>query len=342
MTAMNDSGNDFRNDNIGQYKTVIMGVDSYLPQQIVENKELEKKIDTSDEWIRQRTGIFRRHIAAEDENTSSLAIKAAQNLINQLQTDSKQIDLVIVATSSPDNVFPATATRVQQALGIRGAAFDVQAVCAGFIYALVTANSLLSQGLYKRALVIGADLYSRFVDWSDRNTCILFGDGAGAILLDAVPIAEHQKYDGRGYIHGRVWSDGAYYDSLYVDGGPGSSGKTIGKIHMNGKEVFKHAVNYMSESMQIVLKEAGLDIESLDWLAPHQANIRIMKAVAEKLEVPDEKVFVTVQEHANIAAATIPVALHHGVVSGKLKQGDIVGMTALGGGFAWGAAVVKW
>ncbi len=320
-----------------------MGVDSYLPHKIVENTDLEKQIDTSDEWIRQRTGIIRRHIAAPEENTSSLAIAAAKNLINQLQTDCNDIDLVIVATSSPDNVFPATATRVQHALGIRGAAFDMQAVCAGFIYALVTANSFLSQGLFKRALIIGADLYSRIVDWQDRNTCILFGDGAGAMLLDAVPAEKYDdSYNGRGYIHGRLWSDGQFYDSLYVDGGAGSTGQTVGSIHMNGKEVFKHAVTQMSASLKTILDESDIKVEALDWLAPHQANIRIMHAVAEKLNIPAEKVFETVQEHANIAAATIPVALDHGVKTGKLKQGDLVGMTALGGGFAWGAALVKW
>ncbi len=321
-------------------RTVILGVGSYLPEKIVSNKDLEKTLDTSDEWIRQRTGIFQRHIAAEDENTSTLAIKAVQNLFAENNLTSENIDLVLVATSSPDHVFPATATRVQQALGLTGAAFDIQAVCAGFVYGLVTANALMQQGLYRRVLVIGADLYSRIVDWQDRNTCILFGDGAGAVLLESVACDTNDNAD-RGFIHGKLWSDGTYYDSLYVDGGPGSTG-AVGNLHMNGKEVFKHAVKHMSGALQIVMQEAGVSLDDIDWLAPHQANIRIMNAVAEKLEMPAEKILQTVHEHANIAAATIPVCLHYGVKAGQVKQGDLIALTALGGGFAWGAALIRW
>ena len=319
-------------------KTIFHGAGSYLPKRVIDNLELEKTLDTSDEWITSRTGIKRRHIAADDETTSSIGTEAARATFDNTGFTASDIDLLIVATSSPDNIFPATATRIQSNLGIKGAAFDIQAVCSGFIYAIITADALLKQGSYKRALVVCAELYSRMVDWNDRNTCILFGDGGAAVIMEAVA---NNEYQDRGFIHGRVWSDGDFYHSLYAEGGVGTNPQ-IGKIVMNGKEIFKQAVIHMTRSLEIVADEAGIALKDIDWLVPHQANRRIMDSVAEKLHIPPSKVFATIEEHANIAAATIPYALQDGISKGKLKQGDLIGLTALGGGLAWGAALIRW
>ncbi len=319
-------------------KTIFHGVGTYLPKRVIANSEFEATLDTNDEWIQSRTGIMRRHIAAPEETTSSLGIKAGQAVMEITGFTPQDIDLIIVATSSPDNIFPATAARIQHGLGIQGAAFDIQAVCSGFIYAIVTADALLKQGHYKRALVIGAELYSRMLDWSDRNTCILFGDGAGAVIMEAVSVDSHGN---RGFIHGKLWTDGSHYDALYVQGGVGSTPE-IGKIFMNGREIFKQAVTHMSSAVEIVAKQVGISLHEIDWLVPHQANQRIMMAVAEKLSIEKERVFATVHEHANIAAATIPLALKHGQDTGKLKQGDLVALTALGAGLAWGSILLRW
>ncbi|MBM3580168.1 MAG: ketoacyl-ACP synthase III [Alphaproteobacteria bacterium] len=314
----------------------IIATGSYLPQRIVTNTDLEKTVETSNEWIVERTGINRRHVAAENELTSDLATTAAKKALEKSGLKAEEIEMIIVATTTPDLTFPATATTVQAKLGAKSAfAFDIQAVCSGFVYAVVTADNFIKSGQVKNALVIGADKLSSIVDWKDRNTCILFGDGAGAVVLQAT-----QEKD-RGIIASSLHSDGTLNDILKTSGGASSNQKT-GTIEMSGKEVFKHAVEKMVKSVLSTLNKAGLTTKDIDLLVPHQANLRILNAVATRLEMPEEKVIITVQNHANTSAASIPLALDHANSNGKIKKGDVVVLEALGGGLTWGSVVLKW
>jgi 3-oxoacyl-[acyl-carrier-protein] synthase-3 len=307
-----------------------------LPERIVTNSELASRIDTSDEWISQRTGIRQRHIAAEGELTSDLAIAASRRALEKAGCDGGDIDIIVLATATPDNTFPATATKVQAALGMTGgAAFDIQAVCTGFIYALAMADNMIRLGQANRALVIGAEVFSRILDWEDRGTCVLFGDGAGAVMLEAAEDGE------RGILSTHLFSDGRNYHSLFVDGGPGSTG-TAGYLRMAGKEVYRHAVVRMAESVDRALEANGLSHGDLDWLVPHQANLRIIESTGKKLELPMDKVIVTVDRQANTSAATIPLALAEACDDGRISKGHLVAMTAMGGGFTWGSALVSW
>jgi 3-oxoacyl-[acyl-carrier-protein] synthase-3 len=325
---------------VTQIRSVVLGCGSYLPEQVVTNAQLAARIDTSDEWIVQRTGIRERHIAAEGEFTSHLAIKAAQAALTDAGVDAQSIDLIVLATSTPDNTFPATAVAVQHALGINhGAAFDLQAVCSGFVFALATADNFLRTGAFKRALVIGAETFSRILDWNDRGTCVLFGDGAGAIVLKAEQ-GQGTSAD-RGILANALHSDGRQHDILYVDGGP-SSTKSTGFLRMEGKEVFKHAVINMAAVVGEVLEKAGLQSKDIDWLVPHQANKRIIDGTGRKLGLPPERVVVTVDKHANTSAASIPLALDTAVKDGRIKKGDLLLMEGIGGGLAWGASLVRW
>ena len=321
-------------------RSVVLGCGSYLPERVLSNAELAKKVDTSDEWIVQRTGIQQRHIAAEGEFTSHLAIKAAQAALKNAGIDAQSIDLIVLATSTPDNTFPATAVAVQSALGItHGAAFDLQAVCSGFIFALTTADSLLRTGAGKRALVIGAETFSRILDWTDRGTCVLFGDGAGAVILEA------QQQDGtaadRGVLTTHLRSDGRHKQKLYVDGGP-SSTQTVGYLRMEGREVFKHAVGMITDVIEDSFGALGITADDIDWFVPHQANKRIIDASAQKLHIAPQKVVLTVDRHGNTSAASIPLALSVAVNDGRIKKGDLVLLEAMGGGFTWGSALVRW
>jgi 3-oxoacyl-[acyl-carrier-protein] synthase III len=317
-------------------RSVIKGVGSALPKRAVSNHELAKTVDTSHEWIVERTGIHSRHIADDTETTRSLAVDAAKAALSAAGMISNDIDLIILATSTPNNTFPATATLVQNDLGIRhGAAFDVQAVCSGFVYALTTADALLKAGQAKAALVIGSETFSRILDWSDRGTCVLFGDGAGAMVL----VAEEGPGDA-GILACKLHSDGQYYDKLYVDGGP-STTKTVGLLRMEGREVFKHAVNNMTSVMLEVLQEAGIANDQVDWLVPHQANIRILDGTAKKLGIAEDRVVVTVDKHGNTSAASIPLAFDCAVKDGRIKPGQLVMMEAMGGGFTWGAVLAR-
>ncbi|MBU4568421.1 MAG: ketoacyl-ACP synthase III [Alphaproteobacteria bacterium] len=320
-------------------RSVVLGCGSYLPERILTNAELAAKVDTSDEWIVQRTGIRQRHIAAEGEFTSHLAIKAALAAIAHAGIDAQSIDLIVLATSTPDNTFPATAVSVQNALGIHhGAAFDLQAVCSGFVFALATADNFLKAGAFKRALVIGAETFSRILDWTDRGTCVLFGDGAGAIILDAQQ--EAGDATDRGVLTTHLRSDGRHKAKLYVDGGP-SSTQTVGYLRMEGREVFKHAVGMITDVIVDAFKATGATAESIDWFVPHQANKRILDGVAKKLNIPESKVIITVDQHANTSAASIPLALDHAVRSGRAKPGDLILSEAMGGGFSWGASLFR-
>jgi 3-oxoacyl-[acyl-carrier-protein] synthase-3 len=321
-------------------RSVVLGCGSYLPERILTNAELAAKVDTSDEWIVQRTGIRQRHIASEGEFTSHLAIKAALAAIKHAGIDAQSIDLIVLATSTPDNTFPATAVSVQNALGINhGAAFDLQAVCSGFVFALATADNFLKAGAFKRALVIGAETFSRILDWTDRGTCVLFGDGAGAIILDA----QQQPGDasGRGVLTTHLRSDGRHKAKLYVDGGV-SSTQTTGHLRMEGREVFKHAVGMITDVIVDAFIATGADAESIDWFVPHQANKRIIDASAHKLHIAPQKVVLTVDLHGNTSAASIPLALAVAVADGRIKKGDLVLLEAMGGGFTWGSALVRW
>ncbi len=314
----------------------IVGVGSYFPERSVSNNELAKTVDTTDEWILKRTGISHRYFAGEGENTASMASESAKAAMEHGNVRAKDIDLIILATTTPDNIFPATAAAVQHRLGVPPCAFfDVQAVCSGFIYALAMADNMLKLGQAKRALVIGSEIYSKILDWEDRSTCVLFGDGAGAIVLESVPESE------AGVLSTHLYGDGAYYNSLYVDGGVTNKGGS-GYVCMDGAEVFRVAVNKMSEAMQVALSHNNYASSDLDWFVPHQANIRIMSKIAESLNLPPERVVSTISQHANISAATIPVALDYAVKSGYFKSGDLIGLSALGGGFAWGSALVRW
>ncbi len=321
-------------------RSVFLGCGSYLPEKIVTNDDLANRLDTSDEWITQRTGIRQRHIAFEDENTSDLAIEAAKVALKRASLDASEIDLVIVATATPDNTFPAVATRVQSKLGIKqGAAFDVQAACSGFIYALNTTDNMLRLGQANKALLIGSECFSRIVDWNDRGTCVLFGDGAGAVVLGTED-GDGQNTD-RGVLSTHIYADGDYYEHLCTDGGPSTNGKA-GVVKMEGREVFKHAAVRMAEAVETSLSRNGLLIGDVDWLVPHQANMRIMDSVAKKLSIEKSKIIVTVDQQANTSAATIPLALADAESKGRFCSGDLISLTAMGGGFTWGSALVRW
>lgn len=321
-------------------RSVVLGCGSYLPEHILTNAELAGRIDTSDEWIVQRTGIRQRHIAAPGEFTSHLAIKAAKAALANAGVDAQSIDLIVLATSTPDNTFPATAVAVQNGLGINhGAAFDLQAVCSGFIFALSTADNFLRTGAFKRALVIGAETFSRILDWTDRGTCVLFGDGAGAIVLDAQP--QQGTTSDRGILTTHLRSDGRHKMKLYVDGGP-SSTQTVGHLRMEGREVFKHAVGMITDVIEDAFKATNTGPNDIDWLVPHQANKRIIDASAQKLHIAPEKVVLTVDSHGNTSAASIPLALSVAVADKRIKTNDLVMLEAMGGGFTWGSALVRW
>jgi 3-oxoacyl-[acyl-carrier-protein] synthase-3 len=321
-------------------RSCVRGVGAALPARAVTNDELAAKVDTSDVWIRQRSGIAQRYVAGEGETTSTLATRAAEAALRHADLSAEDIDLIVVATATPDYTFPAVATQVQANLGItQGAAFDVQAVCSGFVFAVATADKFIRSGSNRRALVIGAETFSRILDWSDRTTCVLFGDGAGAIVLEA------RESDGAfasaGVIASRLRSDGRHRAKLYVDGGP-STTQTVGHLRMEGKEVFRHAVGMVTDVIQGCLADAGCDAQAIDWFVPHQANRRIIDASADKLGIPREKVVVTVDQHGNTSAASIPLALAVAVKDGRIKKGDLVMIEAMGGGFTWGAALIRW
>ena len=317
----------------------IVGVGSYLPAKVVTNDDLAKTVDTSDEWIVQRTGIKSRHIAADDQHTSDLAVEAARAALKNAGLDVQSIDLIVLATATPDFTFPATATQVQDRLGIRhGYAFDVQAVCSGFVYALATADSHLKAGLASRALVIGAETFSRIIDWEDRTTCVLFADGAGAVVLDAVE--GEQETDGPGIIASSLRSDGSHREKLFVDGGP-STNQVAGHLRMQGREVFKHAVGMITDVIEDVFSRTGFSGDTIDWFVPHQANKRIIDASATKLKIDAAKVITTVDHHGNTSAASIPLALSEAINDGRVKKGDVVLLEAMGGGFTWGACLLR-
>ena len=315
-------------------RAVIEGTGSALPKRCVSNTELAETVDTSHEWIVERTGIHFRHIAGEGETTATLATDAARKALEAAGIDASEVGLIILATATPDQTFPASATKVQSALGIPDCvAFDVQAVCSGFLYALSVADSMIRTGAADTALVIGAETFSRILDWEDRTTCVLFGDGAGAVVLKA-------EEGERGVLASRLHADGRYNDLLYVDGGPSTTGQ-VGKLRMAGREVFRHAVVNLAAVMTEALEAADLTAADVDWVVPHQANARILDATARKLGLPPEKVVVTVDEHANTSAASVPLALDKAVKDGRIKRGDIVVLEAMGGGFTWGASVVR-
>ncbi len=323
-----------------QTRSCVRGVGSALPARVVTNQDLVGNVDTSDEWIRQRTGIEQRYVAGEGETTSTLGTKAAEAALAHAGLKAEDIDLIVLATATPDYTFPATATQVQANLGItHGVAFDLQAVCSGFVFAVTTADKFLRSGSHKRALVIGAETFSRILDWNDRTTCVLFGDGAGAIVLEA------QESDGAfaspGVIASRLRSDGRHRAKLWVDGGP-STTQTAGHLRMEGKEVFRHAVGMVSDAIHGCLADAGCDAAAIDWFVPHQANRRIIEASADRLGIPPEKVVVTVDKHGNTSAASIPLALDVAVGDGRIKPGDLVMIQGVGGGFTWGAALIRW
>jgi 3-oxoacyl-[acyl-carrier-protein] synthase-3 len=316
-------------------RSVVLGVGSALPRRRVTNEELATQVDTSDEWIVSRTGIQSRYVAGEGETTSSLATDASRRALEHAGIDATQIDLIVLATATPDQTFPSSATKVQAALGIDDCiAFDVHAVCTGFLYALSVADSMLRSGNAQKALVIGAETFTRILDWEDRTTCVLFGDGAGALVLSA-------EETERGVLATKLHADGRHNDLLFVDGGPSTTG-TVGKLRMKGREVFRHAVVNLADVLTEVLEVAGLGAADVDWVVPHQANARILDATARKLGLPPEKVVVTVAEHANTSAASVPLAFDAAVKDGRIKRGDLVVLEAMGGGFTWGAAALRY
>lgn len=321
-------------------RSVVRGFGASLPKRVMTNREMEDKVDTSDEWIVQRTGIRQRYIAGEGETTASLGEGAARAALENAGLTPADIDVIIVATSTPDNTFPATAVNIQNRLGMHhGAAFDLQAVCSGFIFAVTTADAYIRGGLAKRVLVIGAETFSRILDWNDRTTCVLFGDGAGALVLEA------QEGSGatadRGVLTAQLRSDGAHKEKLYVDGGPSTTG-TVGHLRMEGREVFKHAVGMITDVIEAAFEATGTTADDLDWLVPHQANRRIIDGSARKLGIPPEKVVVTVDLHGNTSAASIPLALSVAASDGRIKKGDLVLLEAMGGGFTWGSVLLRW
>lgn len=321
-------------------RSVVLGAGHFLPEKCLTNADMALIVDTTDEWIVERTGIRQRHIASEGETTSMLATRAAQAALSNAGIDAHSIDLIVLATATPDHTFPSTATQVQAALGITGgAAFDVQAVCSGFVYALTTADNFLKAGSAKRALVIGAETFSRILDWTDRTTCVLFGDGAGAVVLEA------QEGGGTnadaGVLCTHLRSDGRYLDKLYVDGGP-SATKTTGHLRMEGKEVFRHAVTNLAETVEEAFKRAGITAADVQWFVPHQANRRIIDATAKKLGIDPSHVVITVDQHGNTSAASIPLALSVAWHDGRIRKGDLVLIEAMGGGFTWGSALIRW
>jgi 3-oxoacyl-[acyl-carrier-protein] synthase III len=321
-------------------RAVIRGVGAYLPKKVLSNHDLSRMVDTSDTWIRERTGIEQRHIAADDEKTSDLGIAAARQALVRAGVDPVDVDLIVCATATPDRTFPATAVRIQAGLGVtKGAAFDVQAVCSGFIYALAVADNFLRTGQFKRAIVVGSEVFSRILDWKDRGTCVLFGDGAGAVVLEAQ--TQLGNREDRGILATRIRSDGRFEELLYVDGGPGST-KTTGHLRMNGREVFRHAVQKISSVMEETLVTAGYAPDEVDLYVPHQANRRILDGIAKRLEIPSEKVVITLAKHGNTSAASIPLALNQAFEDHLLKERRLVLMEAMGGGFTWGAALVRW
>lgn len=317
-------------------RSVLLGVGGYLPERIVTNAELAERVETSDEWITERTGIRQRHIAADGQRTSDLAIEAARRALEKAQVDASEIDLIVLATATPDLTFPATAARVQAALGVnKGAAFDIQAVCSGFIFALATADNALVRGQAHTALVIGAETFSRILDWNDRGTCVLFGDGAGAVVLRAEEVTEN-----RGIIATFLRTDGRHHDLLYVDGGP-SQTQSVGHLRMIGNAVFRQAVEHISGAMIEACRLGGVSLDEVDWFVPHQANQRILDGVARRLQISPDKVITTVAKHGNTSAASVPLALSTGFEDGRVKPGQLVLMEALGGGLTWGAALVR-
>jgi len=321
-------------------RSVMLGCGSYLPSQVLTNEELARKVDTSDDWIVQRTGIHERRIAAPGEHTSHMAIRAAQAALTHAHVEAQSIDLIILATSTPDNTFPASAVSVQAGLGItHGAAFDLQAVCSGFVFALATADSLLRTGAFARALVIGAETFSRILDWSNRGTCVLFGDGAGAVVLDVQQ--QPGSRDDRGVLTVRLRSDGRHKSKLYVDGGPSATG-TVGHLRMEGREVFRHAVAMITDVVEDAFKVTGYTANDIDWFIPHQANKRIIDGSAHKLGIAPGKIVTTVDRHGNTSAASIPLALADAVADRRIKRGDLLLFEAMGGGFTWAAALVRW
>jgi 3-oxoacyl-[acyl-carrier-protein] synthase-3 len=321
-------------------RSVVLGCGSYLPSRVLTNAELAKTVDTSDEWIVQRTGIHERRIAAPGELTSDLSLAAARSALAHAKVDAQSIDLIVLATSTPDQTFPATAVTVQAELGIHhGAAFDLQAVCSGFVYGLATADGLLRSGAFKRALVIGGETFSRILDWTDRTTCVLFGDGAGAVVLEAQELPGTNE--DRGILTSYLRSDGRHRDKLYVDGGP-SSTQTVGQLRMDGREVFRYAVGAISEAVEGALEQSGFKSQDIDWFVPHQANKRIIDGVARKLGLAPEQVVLTLDRHGNTSAASIPLALADAVADRRIKRGDLVMLEAMGGGFTWGATLIRW
>ena len=321
-------------------RSVVRGIGSALPRRIMKNTDFEGVLETSDEWIAQRTGIRQRHIASDDETTASLGEAAARAALDNAGLTPDDIDLIVLATSTPNNTFPATAVEIQNRLGMHhGFAFDMQAVCSGFVYAVATADLYVRGGLARRVLVIGSETFSRILDWTDRSTCVLFGDGAGALILEAAE-GEGTIAD-RGVLAASLRSDGVHKDKLYVDGGPSTTG-TVGLLRMEGREVFKHAVGMITDVIEATFSQAGITAEDLDWFVPHQANKRIIDASARKLGIADEKVVVTVNLHGNTSAASVPLALAVAVADGRVKKGDLALLEAMGGGFTWGAVLLRW
>ncbi len=319
-------------------RSVVLGTGSALPRRALGNDELARMVDTSDEWIVDRTGIRNRYVAAPDETTASLATDSAKRALEAAGIDARSIDLIVLATATPDQTFPATATIVQDRLGCNGGiAFDVAAVCSGFLYALAVADSMLVAGSANRALVIGSETFSRILDWEDRSTCVLFGDGAGAIVLEA---RDESSNTPRGVLATKLHADGAHNQLLYVDGGPSTTG-TVGKLRMKGREVFRHAVTNLTSVMFEVLEAAGVRIEDIDWLVPHQANARILEATARKLGLSPDQVVITIDQHANTSAASVPLALDTAIRDGRIKPGQLVMLEAMGGGFTWGASLIR-